>query len=254
MQGREAAEPLFDAGDWIALAAVAVAIVAVVIAIMQVREASKARKATEVQADNSTTALGLSARQAAAGEKSATHAMLSLGTADRAADAAEEQAVTARQALRTAEDQVTEAAAAVRAAEAQVEIMRQALEAENAERHERRGPQFSVAETGKRNNSRVLTVTMLSGPPVVSVRPSWTADSSAPGSDGDHVGGIQAGDYEPQPMMTNDSFEIEVVAPTITKPMVVQVYLRCLDVDDESSSWERTRSVRLEPGPQLRFI
>ncbi|MFD9703864.1 hypothetical protein [Lentzea sp. NPDC059081] len=255
MQGPENAKPLFDAGDWIALGAAVVALVAMSIAIWQAYEARKSRKATRDQAGTAKKALDETKKQSAASEKSAAAAMLSLGSAERAAGAAEEQAVHARHAVQAAMDQVSEARAAAQAAVDQVEIMRQALNAENVERHERSGPEFSVVEGKGKRNSRTVTVTMLSGPAVVRVTPSWTADSSVPQTDGEDVGGIQAGEYEAQRVVRNTSFDIEVgKGPTGRTPIVIEVYLHCVDDHDNTRVWDRVHSVTLAPPVRVSTV
>lgn len=145
--------------------------------------------------------------------------------------------------------QAKEAKKTAAAAQEQVEIMRQTLTAENADRHERSGPTFSVVEGKRTKWTRVITVTMLSGPAEVLVSPSWTGDSSVPGSGRDVEDGIQAAEYEPQRMLTNRSFDIPVTESKVTNPIEFDVFLHCTDASDPSRMWRRTYSVTLKPSP-----
>ncbi|MDX3656243.1 hypothetical protein PV646_02885 [Streptomyces sp. ID05-26A] len=182
-------------------------------------------------------------------------AMSNANSAKTQAGAALKQAFEAKKAREAAEAQVAEAQKAATAAEQQVEIMRQTLAAENADRHERSGPQFTIAEGRRRRGmGRIIGVTMLSGPAVVWVRPSWTNDDSVHETDGNDVGALQSGDYAIQRMVTNRSFDIEVSLPKITKPVEIEVYLHCTDGADENRIWERTYSVTLNPPPSVKII
>ncbi|MFD5831021.1 hypothetical protein [Lentzea sp. NPDC060358] len=182
-------------------------------------------------------------------------ALLNANSARTQAGAATKQAEEAEKAREAAEAQVIHAQKAAAAAQDQVEIMRQTLRAENVERHERSGPEFSVVEGKGKKNGRTVTVTMLRGPAVVRVTPSWTADSSAPQTDGEDVGGIQAGEYEAQRVVRNTSFDIEVgKGPTGRTPIVVEVYLHCVDDRDNTKVWDRVHSVTLDPPPRVTIM
>ncbi|WP_394613118.1 hypothetical protein JNUCC0626_24565 [Lentzea sp. JNUCC 0626] len=174
-------------------------------------------------------------------------AMSNANSAKTQAGAALKQAFEAKKAREAAEAQVVEAQKAASAAEQQVEIMRQTQADENADRHERGGPEFEVVEGKRAKNSRVVKVTMLSGPAVVWATPSWTVDSSHPETTAEHLGGIQSGQYEAQRLVKNTSFDIELGGtPTTRTPIVVEVHLHCTDDNVPGKTWDRVYSVTLK--------
>lgn len=173
-------------------------------------------------------------------------AMSNANSAKTQAGAALKQAFEAKKAREAAEAQVAEAQKAASAAEQQVEIMRQTHAAEDADRHERGGPEFEVVEGKRTKASRVVKVTMLSGPAVVWATTNWTVGSSLPETTAEHLGGIQSGQYEAQRLVKNASFDIELGGtPTTRTPIVVEVHLHCTDDNVPGKAWDRVYSVTL---------
>ncbi|MFD5562943.1 hypothetical protein [Kitasatospora griseola] len=89
-------------------------------------------------------AAGIAGWQAGIARRQARDAREDAAIAQAAAEAARRQADAAEQQARSGEEQVKAAEAHVRAAEEQVRLLQRQLDAQEAERHEARGPQFII--------------------------------------------------------------------------------------------------------------
>lgn len=172
---------------------------------------------------------------------------------------ARDQAATATEAAQLAERQAVAAEQQVKAAEDQVTLMRRQLDAEDAERQNARGPQFTI-ESGHTDLSDVnvprgvLVLRQTSGPPLARV----TVSASGQGVDGlrgDHTydrhwdGYTRVDTAEIGPMASGGTATVYVDLDYHTHETTVTLHLDC-QARNSPDVWQRSVAQDIEPRPE----